>query len=302
MARALRPHIPGAPFHLTARLQGRAPLFLGMEQAVVNAIREEAAKSDGDLLAYVVMPNHLHIVFVQGSEPLGHFMQPMLRRLAIRVHARHRSEGHVFQRRFFSVPCLDPEYLRNSIMYVHLNAVRGKLCEQACDYRWGSHDDYAAASMWRRNGPGSGLRLFAHEPSDSPTSAAANYAAYLEWRVRMDALLRARSQDREPPVPLERPATSAGDVYWAERFGALCMPRAERQLPRRHTPDLRDLALRFVAECDPPFELGLLRSGLRSRPLVKVRREFIRRARDLGYRNRVIARFLRVSDVAVSKR
>jgi len=300
MPRSLRPHIPGAPFHLTARIQGRAPLFLGIEQTVVHAIEEAAAKQGGDLLAYAVMPNHLHIVYVQGAEPLAYFMQPLLRRLAIRVHARHRSEGHVFQRRYYSVPCLDPEYLRNSILYVHLNAVRGKLCESVADYRWTTHGAYANGGAWRGTGPVSGLRLFAHDDPASLTAVRASYEAHLEWRVRMDAYLKARSKGVDSLVMPERPWTLAGDAYWSARFGASCTARAENQLPRR-VPDLRDLATRLVGELDPPLDLELLRSGRRTRPLVKVRREFIHRAKAHGYRNRSIARFLHVSDVAVSQ-
>jgi REP element-mobilizing transposase RayT len=301
MARALRPHLPGVPFHLTARLQGRAPLFCGVEHTVARLLGEHSAEAGGDLLAYVVMPNHLHAVFVQGTLPLSRFMQPLLRRLAILVHSRHRSEGHAFQRRFFSTPCTDPEYLRNSIMYVHLNPVRAGYCREPGQYSWSSHLSYGAVTRWAHTGPACGLRLFAAERASSPCEAHSNYRAFLEWRVGMDALL-GRSRCKSASEILERPGTMAGDEYWVDRFGWPCTGGAEHQVPRRRPViDLRDLALRLTRACDPPMDLDLLRSGKRTRSLVSFRRDFIVQARSRGHRNRAIARFLNVSDATVSR-
>ena len=88
MGRTRRPHLPGVPFHLVARAQGKAPLFIGLEATVARMVREQVERTGGQLLSYAIMPNHLHIVYVQGVQPLAAFMQPLLRRLALRVHAR----------------------------------------------------------------------------------------------------------------------------------------------------------------------------------------------------------------------
>lgn len=301
MGRARRPHLPGVPFHLVARLQGKAPLFLGLEPVVARSIREQVDRSGGQLLAYAIMPNHLHIVYAQGRWPLAAFMQPLLRRLALRVHARDGTEGHVFERRFRASPCRDPDYLRNAILYVHLNSVRARLCSGAEQYAWTTHHEYcarpASSSDWDGQ-PGSMVRLFAPAVGCSVAEAVSNYRAFLDWRVRMDAAAIALQTRCDVLVPTV-PAYLGGDVFWAERFAtcALTQPAARERPPLL---DLRDLARRTLRDNAPDLPLESLRSGRRSKVIVAVRRDFILRAKENGHRNRSIARFLNISDVAVS--
>lgn len=300
MPRSQRPHLPGVPFHLTARLQDGKNHFLGMEATVARLIHEEADRADGELLAYAVMPNHLHLVFVQGVRPLATLMQPLLRRLALRVQKKTSGIGHVFGGPYWSVPCTDPDYLRNAIAYVHLNPVRAGLCKRPDAYEWTSHASYCSAAGDASPGRNSGLLVFACESRTPPARVRLNYRAFLEWRVNMDEHIRVNGPEYCPDAP-RAPKTDAGDLYWAERFGWGAMYRTERQRPRRPSPDLRDLALHFLDDREPGMPLELLRSGQRMRPLVAVRREFILRAKQNGHRNRTIARFLRISDVSVSR-
>src|SRR6266511_765859 len=87
MPRARRTHAPGWAFHVTARTQGRVGWF--KEPAVCDTIAryicEAAASSTTRLLAYAVMPNHLHMIVRQGSQPLGWMVQRVLQRTALLV-------------------------------------------------------------------------------------------------------------------------------------------------------------------------------------------------------------------------
>jgi hypothetical protein len=219
------------------------------------------------------------------------------------IHARHRTEGHVFQRRYHAAPCTDPEYLRNAIAYVHLNPVRAGLSNLPDDYAWTTHDAYcspAPTPPGARRGVGAGLELFSPFPGASVGETCTNYRTFLEWRVSADARHASASPQRRSELP-HAPATAGGDIYWAERFGWSCTPLAERQRPRPPLLDLRDLGLRFLRGIEPEMTLDLLRSGDRSRTLVAVRRQFINRAKENGHRHRAIARFLNISDVTVSR-
>ena len=268
---------------------------------MARMVREQVERTGGQLLSYAIMPNHLHIVYVQGVQPLAAFMQPLLRRLALRVHARDRTEGHVFERRFRSSACRDPDYLRNVIIYVHLNALRAQLCSTVEQYDWTTHGDYcsrtAMCSDWDGQ-PGSAVRLFAPTIGCSVAAAVSNYRAFLEWRLRMDSAAAALKTTTNVLLPT-MPAYAGGDVYWVERFAASSLAPATRPVhPARL--DLRDIARRTLRDNDPELPLSLLRSGRRSKAIVAVRRQFILRAKDHGHRNRAIARFLNVSDVTVS--
>lgn len=303
MGRSRRLHLPGAPFHLTARTQGKTPLFVGLESTVARLIREQVDRGSGQLLAYAVMPNHLHVVYVQGDRPLAHFMQPLLRRLALRVHARERTEGHVFERRFHASACRDPDYLRNVILYVHLNPVRAKLCQAADDYAFTTHQDYcardASASAWDGT-PGSGLDLFSPDVGCAHAQVRDNYWAFLEWRLHTDAANLAREGACDVFYP-SSPRYKGGDQYWIERFGAHCPSRSEAPSVGVARLDLRDLARRTLCDVEPAMPLDFLRSGRRTKPLVAVRRHFILRAKRNGHRNSAIARFLNIDDATVSR-
>lgn len=297
MARTLRSFSPGVVFHVTARIQCRAPLLLGLEGAVVSIIRDSSRFADARLIAYVVMPNHLHIVIQQRSRPLGHYMQPLLRRVALLVQRRHAWEGHVFERRYRDSPCLSAEYLRNAITYVHLNGLRARLADSADAHRWCSHTSFFVCDPPDDVSPAvrNVLRVFSAQAGDSLADCRANYRAFVAWRMTLDAH---RAADKSLYTLPNRPSTDGGDEHWATVF-APCIGFDDLDRPPRPT-DLRDLAMIAIRELDVEVDLEALRSGWRTAPVVRARRHVIARARAAGHRVSAIARFLRVSCTTVS--
>jgi REP element-mobilizing transposase RayT len=285
------------PFHLIARLQPGTEHFAGMESTVVRLIVQAASKAGGQLLAYAVMPNHLHLVYAQGVRPLSAFMQPLLRRLALRVQRRTSTSGHVFERRFRSYSCNDPDYLRNAIAYVHLNPVRARLCRQVDGYEWTSHRQFLSEEVPER---ASGLLLFARDGLTPPSAVRDNYLAFMAWRIEMDEHIRFAGPGSDFPAP-RPPLTTAGDGYWLEQFGWSALERLRKSVPTPPAVDLRDLALRFLRSVAPDMSLELLCSGKKTRPLCHVRGRLIRHAKENGHRNCAIARFLNISDPIISR-
>ena len=266
---------------------------------MLRLIMATAPQSDATVLAYCVMPNHLHLVLVQGTKQLCDFMQPLLRRIALLVQRHHIREGHVFERRYNATVCRDPEYLRNAIAYVHLNPVRAGLCDEPGGYAWTSHHEYVAVL---RNGTlavppviEGGLRLFSRNHGCPVRESCRDYGAFLSWRVRMDRHTEAGGSMRGPLVPL-KPYTEGGDRHWNEVYGA---PSTDSALDG-YGLDLRDVAANALVSIAPGMDLDQLRSGGRARPLVKVRRQVIVRALHAGYRPYQIARFLNISPSAVA--
>jgi putative transposase len=309
MSRRLRPNCPGMPFHLTARVHGREALFRGVEPTIIRLILETARMSDATVLAYAIMPNHLHIVLVQGTKQLRDFMQPLLRRVALLVQRRHQREGHVFERRYNAAACRDPEYLRNAIVYVHLNPVRAGLCDDPARYAWSSHREYIVASTSHALAASplihGALRLFSRASACTVPESCRDYSAFLAWRILMDHHVESGGCLLGAPAPA-RPCTDGGDRHWLDVYGA---PSGDEFHERRASCDaalggcaleLRDLAVGTLARVAPHLDLDQLRSGARTRPLVKVRRQVIACALNAGHRPIQIARFLGISSSAVS--
>jgi len=294
MGRRLRHHLPGTAFHLTSRVQGRGPLLAGIEPAAIAAIRRATRRSDVRLLAWAIMPNHLHIVLIQGRLPLSAYMQPLMRRLAWLVAQLTSHEGHVFERRFHSTPCSDAFHLRNAIAYTHLNPVRAGHCATPDLAAATTHQWYAGSGGQGKGVPPElhaalGLRMFAPTcPSSEPAHVDA-YREFMDWRVQADAAHRLGTL---APVA---PSCSGGNIYWRDelcRWPDAVLPGAQL--------DLRDLALRVVEEVAPGLPLDTLRGADRSAAVVRVRDRFILRARDIGHSGVRIAEFLGISSSAVS--
>jgi putative transposase len=146
MGRPRRPNLPGRAFHIVTRTQGHADLFTpALRWTVLRLLRRYLLRSDARLLAFAVMPNHLHLVLIQGQQPLWRLMQPFLRAVALAVHAVHGGEGHVFERRYRDRICRDARHVIRAIAYVHANPVRAGLCTHPRDYPWTSYRAYVRA-------------------------------------------------------------------------------------------------------------------------------------------------------------
>jgi putative transposase len=90
------------------------------------------------LLAYCLMPNHVHLILVPANpESLARALGETHRRYTGFVNARARQTGHLFQSRFGSV-VMDEDHLIAAARYVSLNPVRARLVRRAKDWPWSS--------------------------------------------------------------------------------------------------------------------------------------------------------------------
>lgn len=140
MARLARVVVPGTPHHVTQRGNGGArTFFTDDDYAAYRDLLAEASRAAGtQVWAWVLMPNHVHLILVPADEDgLRRALAPVHRRYAGRIHARERRTGHFWQGRFGAV-AMDEAHLAAAIRYVALNPVRARLVRRAEDWRWSS--------------------------------------------------------------------------------------------------------------------------------------------------------------------
>ena len=142
MARLPRLTAPGLPHHLIQRGNNRQSIFLDEVDCVryLDDLAELSALHGLAIHAYVLMPNHVHLLATPAaSDTLARLMQALGRRYVRWFNARHRRTGTLWEGRYRSTVVESDRYLLACMRYIELNPVRAGLVDDAAAYRWSSH-------------------------------------------------------------------------------------------------------------------------------------------------------------------
>ena len=201
MARKLRVEYPGAIYHVLNRGDRRAPIFKDAPDrtAFLEALAAVCAKTNWQVHAYVLMPNHFHLVVETPQPNLVAGMKWFLGTYTGRFNRRHKLSGHLFSGRYKSL-LIDGSgscYLKTVGDYVHLNPARARLLKRAqplTAFAWSSWPAYLAAPSKRPPWLRVDRLLGEHGiPKDSP-------AGRRELESRVEAQRRAEDSDDYKPV------------------------------------------------------------------------------------------------------
>lgn len=138
--RMARVVVPGIPHHITQRGNRRENIFFVRSdyRRYLRLLGDYAAERGLDILAYCLMPNHVHLVAVPAEAgSLAAVLKPVHLRYAQHVNRSQEYSGRVWQGRFYSCP-LDAEHTAAAIRYVECNPVRAGLEPRAANYEWSS--------------------------------------------------------------------------------------------------------------------------------------------------------------------
>ena len=141
MSRQLRLEFPDAIYHVTARGNARAAIFLDDEDrdAFLAVLAECVARFGWLCHAYCLMDNHYHLLIETPDANLSVGMRQLNGVYTQRFNRRHGRVGHVFQGRFKAILVERDSYLLELCRYVVLNPVRAKIVRDAAQYGWSSY-------------------------------------------------------------------------------------------------------------------------------------------------------------------
>jgi putative transposase len=96
-----------------------------------------------DILAYCVMPTHIHLILKQKAENgISSFMGNVLNSYARYFNVKHKRKGPLWEGRFKSVLVGDEDQLLHLTRYIHLNPVTAYLVNKPEDWPASSYGEY----------------------------------------------------------------------------------------------------------------------------------------------------------------
>jgi len=149
MARKVRIEYQGAIYHVMSRGNRREKICRGDRDRAEfqRALAEVCARTDWQIHAWCIMPNHLHLLVETPRANLVVGMKWLLGTYTMRFNRRHGLTGHLFAGRYKALP-VDPVeggYLRTVADYIHLNPAKAKLLspeQHLKGYIWSSWPSY----------------------------------------------------------------------------------------------------------------------------------------------------------------
>lgn len=130
-------------YHVIIRGINKQDIFIDNQDK--NKLMKELSiakeKFNFKLYAYVIMPNHLHMIIKESDTSISKIMHRIQLSYSEYLNIKYQRVGHVFQGRFTSKNIEDEEYLKYVIRYVHLNPDKVKI-EKYNAYHWSSYNQY----------------------------------------------------------------------------------------------------------------------------------------------------------------
>ena len=287
MARKRRIELAGTLYHVLARGNQRQKIFRSKRDFVryLDFLAQYKERYRFFLFAYVLMPNHVHLLVETAQVPLSKILQGLNQSYTMYFNRKYETVGHLFQGRYKAIICDRDEYLLTLIKYIHLNPVRAAAAQRPDDYPWSSHHAYA-------------MKLTNNELIDT------------------DHVLRMFAEHR--PTAIQRylgfinagPAIDRKDIYGTvdqhllgdEQFVSDVRSKAPIEIKgsrRRWTHSLEDISEAIMKVYAVSIEE--MRAQTKSTAVAEGRRIFCQVARELAYRNRDLAVYLRKDPASVTR-
>ncbi|OWW20323.1 transposase [Noviherbaspirillum denitrificans] len=141
MARLPRLVVPNQPHHIIQTGNDRQAIFREAEDytAFLAWLREAAKQFKVAIHAYVLLPNHVHLLVSPSDDTgMGRMMQWVGRHYVPYYNARYKRTGTLWQGRYRATVIDASQYFLLCSRYIESHPVRAGLVSAAEDYPWSS--------------------------------------------------------------------------------------------------------------------------------------------------------------------
>ena len=219
MPRRKRSIIPGLPYHVTHRGNHREAILATDEQRAmyVSIMLRWQERTGVVVVAFVIMPNHVHFVVVSPTPlALARWIGNGHREYSKWLNTVRQTGGHNWEERYFSI-VMDPEHCLNALRYVEQNPVAAGLASAPWNWKWSSAPHHCglgpkpgllngdlrpagvSAAQWREallEESHASFRQRLHECAGRGTALASP-----KWAAAMEALHGVQLLPRKPGRP-----------------------------------------------------------------------------------------------------
>lgn len=129
--------------HIVIRGVNKQDIFLDNQDKskFIKEILNTKEKYHYELYAFVIMPNHVHMLIYDKEFNLSVIMNSLQTRYVSYFNKKYERVGHLFQDRYFNKMIEDDNYLKSTIRYIHKNPEKAFLAKQE-NYEWSSYKQY----------------------------------------------------------------------------------------------------------------------------------------------------------------
>jgi len=131
-------------YHIYNRGNNKQEIFYDGNDYVryLRKLTEFSKRHQISILAYCLMPNHIHLLVRQDTDsPLTHFIHRLHTAYTMYFNKRHEKVGHLFQGPFKAKIIESDEYLVHLSRYIHINPCP-EIVKKPEDYTWSSYLSY----------------------------------------------------------------------------------------------------------------------------------------------------------------
>lgn len=145
MPRGARISIENAFYHVFNRGLNKQNIFsdnadyLTFLKRLVTLKKEK--EFDHSIYAYVLMPNHFHLLIQTRKISLSKIMTSLLTSYSMYFNKKYERVGILFQNRFKSKLCDKETYLLGASRYILLNPLEANIVSDLSQYYWSSYQD-----------------------------------------------------------------------------------------------------------------------------------------------------------------
>lgn len=143
------------------------------------------------LYAYVIMPNHVHLVIYDTNDNLSKSMQSLLIRFSEYINKKYERVGHLFQGRFKSKIINDEEYLNTVIKYIHYNPEKAGISKYS-EYDWSSYQEYVDKKKYKITDVSKFFEEYVKDEKDMNSVIAEFEKQHMEYKESKEIELKNR--------------------------------------------------------------------------------------------------------------